>query len=76
MNNKTATLLLEEERFEKGANTPNIHKEYLCPCGQGKIVEERVPGFGDWYTQIECPQCQKKYDLIEGCGCIWELREK
>ena len=76
MNDKTATLLLEEERYPGGANTPTIHKEYLCPCGQGKIVEERVPGFGDWFATIECPQCRAKYYVLEGCGHIWELKER
>ena len=28
MNDKTAKLLLEEERYEGNANTPTIHKEY------------------------------------------------
>lgn len=76
MNDRDAKLLLKEERYENGANVPTIYKEYACPCGQGKIVEERVPGFGDWFTRIECACCKNKYYILEGCGHIWELREK
>lgn len=76
MNDKTAKLLAEKEIYSKGANVPTIHKEYACPCGEGKIIEERVPGFGDWYAFIECPACEKQYDLLQGCGHIWELKKK
>lgn len=76
MNNENAKLLLEEERYPDGANVPTIHKEYVCPCGHGKVIEERVPGFGDWYAYLECPTCQQKYIVLEGCGHIWELIEQ
>ena len=76
MNDKTAKLLIEEERYPDGANTPTIHKEYACPCGKGKIVEEHVPGFNDWYARLECNNCADKYTLVEGNGHIWELKEK
>ena len=76
MNDKTAKLLLEEERFPDGATSPTIHKEYECPCGQGRIVEDRVPGFGDWYAQLVCPSCAERYTLVEGRGHIWELCAK
>lgn len=75
MNNETANLLFEEERYPNGANVPTIHKEYSCPCGTGKIVEERVPGFNEWYVRLECPNCKEKYRVVEGCGHIWELSE-
>ena len=76
MNNRTAKLLLKEERYPDGANSPTDHKEYLCPCGQGKIVEESVPGFDDLYITIECPQCNEKYRPVYGCGYLWELRKR
>ena len=76
MNNENAVLLLSEERYPNGANCPTIHKEYLCPCGRGKIIEERVPGFDDWYARLDCITCQEKYMLIEWQGHIWELKEK
>lgn len=76
MNNDTAKLLLDEKRYPNGANSPTIHKEYACPCGQGKVIEERVPGFGDWFARIECKACNDKYYVVEGNGHIWELKEK
>lgn len=51
MNDTTAKLLLEEEKYENGANCPTVHKEYACPCGQGTIVEARVPAFGTGIQQ-------------------------
>ena len=76
MNNETAKLLLEEMRYPNGANMPTIVKEYACPCGAGKVVEERVPGFGDWFAYLDCPTCREKYSVITGCGHIWELKER
>ena len=76
MNNENAKLLVEEERYGNGANSPTIHKEYACPCGHGRIVEERVPGFGDWFARLECKICAVKYTVVEGNGHIWELKEK
>ena len=76
MNDKTAKLLKKEEIYPDGANTPTIRKEYACPCGQGIIVEESVPGFGDYFARLDCEICAAKYTVVEGCGHIWELREK
>ena len=76
MNNDTAKLLLKEVRYPDGANSPTVHKEYACPCGQGKIVEECVPGFDDFWAEIECPQCKGEYRLVYGCGYRWELKKK
>ena len=52
------------------------HIEYKCPCGKGRIVEERVMGFGDYWAMIKCRRCKKKYEIKTGCGHIWELEEK
>ena len=76
INDKTAKLLLEEERYEGNANTPTIHKEYACPCGNGRIIYEEVPGFNDYFARIACPTCATKYTVIYGCGHKWELKEK
>ena len=76
MNNENAVLLLSEERYPNGGNCPTIHKEYRCPCGCGKIIEERVAGFGDWYVNIDCLPCKEKYILINGQGHIWEIKER
>jgi hypothetical protein len=76
MNEKNAKVLLDEDRYPDGANCPTRHIEYECPCGKGKIMHERVVGFGDYYTWIECKRCEKKYEIVTGCGYIWELDEK
>ena len=75
MNNDNAKLILEEWQYTNGANVPTIHKECVCPCGKGKIVEDRVPAVNDWFTQIECLTCKEKFTVIEGCGHIWELKD-
>ena len=76
MNDQTAKLLLEEEIYPNGSNSPTVHKEYACPCGQGRIIYECVPGFGDSYARLDCPTCADKYYVLTGCGHIWELRAK
>ena len=76
MNDQDATVLLDEDRYPDGANWPTRHIEYRCPCGKGKVVEERVVGFGDYIAWLECRRCRKKYELITGCGYFWELEEK
>ena len=76
MNDRNAKVLLREDRYPKGANHPTLHIEYACPCGKGRIIDERVVGFGDYSVWFECKKCEKKYDFITGCGYIWELEEK
>ncbi len=76
MNDRNAKILLDEDRYPNGANSPTRHIEYVCPCGKGKIIDERVVGFGDYYAWIECKKCAKKYELKTGCGYIWEIEEK
>ncbi|MCH5158940.1 MAG: hypothetical protein J1F33_07080 [Clostridiales bacterium] len=76
MNDKDAVLILREDRYAKGANWPTDHSEYVCPCGRGKIVEDRVHGFDDHAVYFECDDCKSKYDIILGCGHRWETREK
>lgn len=76
MNDRDAVLILREDRLAHGANLPTVHSEYGCPCGRGKIVEDRVPGFDDLTVYFECDDCKDKYDIILGCGHLWETREK
>ena len=76
MNENTATLLLFEERYPKGANTPTEHREYACPCGKGRVIHERVPGFGDNDAWLECAVCEASYKVVTGCGHLWELKRK
>ena len=76
MNDRTAKVLLKEDRYPNGANSPTHHTEYACPCGKGKVIYENVPGFNDSYAWIECKTCSKKYDIEYGKGHLWELVEK
>ena len=76
MNDKTAKLLIDKDIYPRGANSPTRHLEYECPCGKGRIIDERVVGFGDYYAYIKCRRCAKKYEIVTGCGHIWELEEK
>lgn len=76
LNDKNAQVILDENRYPNGANSPTRHIEYTCPCGKGKIIDERVVGFGDYYAYIECKRCEKKYEVVTGMGYIWELKEK
>ena len=76
MNDRTAKKILDEDRYPDGANLPTRHIEYECPCGKGKVVEERVVGFGDYWAELKCRRCAKKYEIVTGCGYIWELKSK
>lgn len=52
----------------------SITYEYECPCKEGKIIDYEVPGWvDDWYAEIKCPNCQNKYNVVTGCGEIWQL---
>ena len=73
MNDRTAKILLDEERYPGGASCPTRHIEYACPCGTGKVIDERVVGFGDYSAWLECDKCEKEYEIVTGCGNIWEL---
>ena len=75
-NDETAKVILDEDGYPDGANCPTRHIEYRCPCGKGKIINERIMGFGENYAWIECKKCAKKYEIVTGCGYFWELEEK
>lgn len=52
--------------------------EYLCPCGNGRGIEEHdnIPGFREHDAWLQCPECSKKYRLdISGCVRGWQLVE-
>lgn len=75
LNDGNARVLEDREIYPDGANSPTRHIEYACPCGKGKIIDERVEGFGDYCAFIECRRCKKKYEVETGCGHIWELKK-
>ncbi len=76
MNDKTAERIESKDIFPDGANVATSCDDYKCPCGKGKIVEERVPGFDDYSIWIDCEECRKIYRVRTGCGSIWELVKK
>lgn len=65
----------EAKLIEKWVDGCTEHMEYECPCGKGRVVEERVRGFGDYWARLKCRDCEKRYEIVTGCGYIWELRE-
>ena len=75
LDDSNAEVLSDEEIYPDGANSPTRRIEYKCPCGKGKIIDERVIGFGDYYAYIECENCKDKYDVETGCGSIWRLKK-
>ena len=76
LNDRNAKVLLDEDRYPDGANFPTRHIEYACPCGKGKIVDERVVGFGDYSVWFECKSCARRYEFETGMGYIWEVVKK
>ncbi|MFJ2662661.1 hypothetical protein [Arthrobacter koreensis] len=52
-----------------GAGSGNVERfEYLCPCGDGIIVEEHdnIPGFREHSHFIKCGKCRDEWRLIKG----------
>ena len=52
--------------------------EYLCPCGNGRVIEEHdnIPGFREHDAWLQCSECSKKYRLdISGGVRGWQLVE-
>lgn len=52
--------------------------EYLCPCGNGRVIEEHdnIPGFREHDAWLQCPECSKKSRLdISGGVRVWQLVE-
>ena len=50
---------------------------YECLCGEGTIEFSRVPGFDDYWFDIKCPACQKKYhSFIDLYGGDWKVYPK
>lgn len=50
-----------------GAGTVERH-EFICPCGDGTIVEEHdnIPGFRDHDVRILCDKCRAEWRFAEG----------
>jgi ribosomal protein S27AE len=52
-----------------GAGTVERH-EYLCPCGNGTILEEHdnIPGFREHDVRIDCDKCRAEWRFLTGRG--------
>lgn len=50
-----------------GAGTTERY-EYLCPCGDGTIIEEHdnIPGFREHDRWIACDKCRVEWRFVEG----------
>lgn len=73
--------LLEKNSIRR--NAPYYHgvteqQIYACPCGRSTVVyeEDDIPGNRDWYTQIKCEECAKKYEIKNNLSRHWEIVEK
>lgn len=50
-----------------GAGAGNVKRyEFLCPCGNGKVVEEHdnTPGFREHDVWIECDKCRAEWRFL------------
>jgi len=56
-------LWLEQERSY--TDDGSYKHYYICPCGNGRIVDDKdaTPGFRSHDIYIECDKCNEKYEL-------------
>lgn len=59
----------DHEGWGAGAGTVERY-EFLCPCGDGRIVEEHdnIPGFREHDVRILCDKCRAEWCFVEGRG--------
>ena len=57
----------EVDGWGAGAGTTERYA-YLCPCGEGEIVEEHdnIPGFREHDVRILCDKCRVEWRFVEG----------
>lgn len=69
--------LLRTERISRseydhegwGAGAGDVERyDYLCPCGDGRIVEEHdnIPGFREHDVRIVCEKCRAEWRFADG----------
>lgn len=54
-----------------GAGAGTVERyEYLCPCGDGTIIEEHdnIPGFREHDVRISCGKCRAEWRFVDGRG--------
>ncbi len=72
------TELIKKETYEMPDREKGytLHKEFKCPCGKGKIIEEHdeIVGFREHAVWMDCPECKDKYRFDVSQGVYnWEL---
>ncbi|WP_104091815.1 hypothetical protein [Arthrobacter sp. GMC3] len=67
--------LVEEADVDDSDSGPFERHEFLCPCGEGKIVEEHDSNadFQDNDLLIECEMCSEDWRFVLGLSA-WEWR--
>ncbi|MGV4886414.1 hypothetical protein ACSR0Z_07315 [Streptomyces viridosporus] len=57
----------EHQGWGAGAGTVERY-EYLCPCGDGTIIEEHdnIPGFREHDVRIDCDKCHVEWRFVDG----------
>lgn len=60
-----------------GAGAGTVERyEFLCPCGDGRIIEEHdnIPGFREHDARIDCDKCRAEWRFVGGRGARdWAL---
>lgn len=54
-----------------GAGAGTVERyEFLCPCGDGTIIEEHdsIPGFREHDVRILCDKCRAEWRFVDGRG--------
>lgn len=56
-------ILIEQELSY--TNDGSYTHYYKCPCGKGRVVDEKdaTPGFRCHDIYIECQECREKYEI-------------
>lgn len=81
MSIRTASISRSEDDtpgWGAGPGTIELH-EYLCPCGDGKVIEEHdnIPGFREHDVQISCDKCSEEWGFVPGLPVRgWRLEPK
>lgn len=59
----------DHEGWGAGAGTAERY-EFLCPCGDGRIVEEHdnIPGSREHDVRIGCDKCRAEWRFVDGRG--------
>ena len=69
------TRFIKDKKIKSG-DIYETNSIYKCPCGRGKIIETRLPGF-EFYITLKCRRCEKTYHpIVDLLGSEWILYKK